>query len=486
MKKYFSTATDVLRLAVGLSGGDVSLEYNTKFISFPNRQRKILLELLENCSSIEEDMRRNKTVWIRLGERLHPRKYKHLPKVNIAFEKLRNNEPIYGWKSLVNMAIEAKEYEKAVSLLKQRPGEFARALDYILRISDDKDMVLDSFKKISDKVSSNVLLQLMKHFKNRDGERYILLGHRVYFITKEVAPIEEGYCLKVVEVCKDALLSVYKEREYLGKVYLSSEYERFMIPTGLKTASKAYKTYTRGSRISINNHDRYLRSFIWWTNTEDECIDVDLSVLLLDEKYRYVDHISYTNLKAPDLGCYHSGDIVNGGDIDGPGVSEFIDLDTKLALEKGVRYLVFGVYNYTCVPFSQMQNIKFGWMEREDSLTGEIFEPSTVKQRIDLFCETRNSAPIIFDCFKREFIWLDISLIIDDIPYQNVECSLGDAQRLCKHMVEHQEMSLYDLVSLHILARGEQVDNKEDADTIFDLNEGITPFDLDVFVGEYL
>ena len=49
-----------------------------------------------------------------------------------------------------------------------------------------------------------------------------------------------------------------------------------------------------------------------------------------------------------------------------------------------------------------------------------------------------------------------------------------------------QRPNLYDLIALHIRAMGVQVDNKEEADMIFDVEEGITPFDTDVFMGEYI
>ena len=46
--------------------------------------------------------------------------------------------------------------------------------------------------------------------------------------------------------------------------------------------------------------------------------------------------------------------------------------------------------------------------------------------------------------------------------------------------------NLYDLINLHIQARGLQIDNKDKADVVFDVDDGITPFDTEVFMGEYL
>ena len=92
LKKHIKTATDVLRLAVAMSGGDVSLAESAKFRSFTRRERRALLELLENCDNSTEDMLRWKGRWIRLGERLHPGEYRdRFPKAANSFDVLRNN-----------------------------------------------------------------------------------------------------------------------------------------------------------------------------------------------------------------------------------------------------------------------------------------------------------------------------------------------------------------------------------------------------------
>ena len=85
---YFKTATDVLRLITAMSDGDISLAGNTKFRSFKRKERRIILEILDNCGNIEEDMLRYKNKWIRVGEKLHPSEFKNREKVYAAFDKL--------------------------------------------------------------------------------------------------------------------------------------------------------------------------------------------------------------------------------------------------------------------------------------------------------------------------------------------------------------------------------------------------------------
>ena len=63
--------------------------------------------------------------------------------------------------------------------------------------------------------------------------------------------------------------------------------------------------------------------------------------------------------------------------------------------------------------FSSMSHAMFGWMEREDGEFGEIFEPKTVKQKMDLASQSTVCIPVIFDCQTREVIWWDMNLTIN-------------------------------------------------------------------------
>jgi len=73
-----STVTDVLRLAAVMSGNSANLNKKTKFKSFKNKERRILMELLNNCGNRLEDFFRYKDMWERVCERIHPGKYKNI------------------------------------------------------------------------------------------------------------------------------------------------------------------------------------------------------------------------------------------------------------------------------------------------------------------------------------------------------------------------------------------------------------------------
>ena len=83
-----------------------------------------------------------------------------------------------------------------------------------------------------------------------------------------------------------------------------------------------------------------------------------------------------------------------------------------------------------------------------------------------------------------------MKITMDGSCYQNggnnVESNIRGVRATCYSMVNISKPTLYDLISLNVKARGVMVDNKEDADIIFDVDDGITPYDTDVFMGECL
>lgn len=498
IQKYFKTATDVLRLITAMSDGDISLATNTKFRSFKRKERRLLLELLQNCGAIEEDMLRYKNRWIRVGERLHPSEYSEAQygKVITAFNKLRNGIKIETFAGKVTKAIETEDYKSALMLLKKRPGELARKLDQLLRSTNDKNAVVNTFKDVASEVSTPVLLQVKEHFANRTEK----LESRVFFpkgnlarchcIENTLPDIDEKYCNAILKICENALIENYKSNDFLGNVYLSEEFKRYIVPFSQRSASKTLKTIVRGSRLPIADNTKALRAFIWWTNCEKSRVDIDLSAAIFDENWKYMERVSYTNLRSDRYKACHSGDITNGGVVDGDGVSEFLDTDIDSVVKYGARYIVYQVYSFTGQKYSDMPHAMFGWMNREDVKSGEIYEPKTVEQKMDLTSQSTVCIPVIFDCVSREVIWCDMSLSLDgchsNYGGNNVESNLSGVAATCYSMVNMSKPNLYDLVNLHIRARGLRVDNKEDADVVFDINDGITPFDIDVFVSEYI
>lgn len=505
-RKYIKTATDVLRLVTAMSDGDVSLAENTKFRNLKRSERRIIMNLLAGCGNASEDMNRYAGRWIRVGEKLHPGEFaknERYTKIVQAFGVIRNDGKIQSFGGKVDAAIASGDVTTVVSLLKKRPGEFARRIDFLLRTFDkdaDRKTVIMGFASVAKDVSSTVLLQVREHFINKlngnDDMRVFFpkgnLARSYYVKNNKTEAIPEDTIKMVIAVCENALVNIYGNREFLGKVYIDEVLKDYTVPFSLRSAGKTMTAVSRGSRIAIDDSAKIIRPFIWWTNTKDDIIDVDLSVAVFADDWNCLEHVSYSNLKSSRFGICHSGDITNGGPVDGEGAAEFIDLDIDKALAAGARYAVFNVYNFSEENFSRMEHAAFGFMTRENMESGEIFEPSTVKQRMDLASATTTCIPVIFDLKERVFIWCDMALTADHVKAGyggiNVESNLPSVVVTCKAMVDVKKPNLYDLLMFNVKARGVITANPDEADIRFGLDDNcdVKPSDIDVIVGKYL
>lgn len=505
-KKYVKTATDVLRLITAMSDGDVSLAENTKFRNLKRSERRIIMNLLAGCGNAAEDMSRYACKWIRVGEKLHPGEFaknEHYTKVVQAFGVIRNDGKIQSFAGKVDAAVASGDVNAVVSLLKKRPGEFARRIDFLLRTFDkdaDRKTVIMGFASVAKDVSSTVLLQVREHFINKldgsdDMKVFFPKGNlaRSYYVKNDkIETVPEDAMKMVIAVCESALVNIYGNREFLGKVYINEALKDYTVPFSLRSAGKTMISVSRGSRIAIDDSAKIIRPFIWWTNTKDNIIDVDLSVAVFADDWNCLEHVSYNNLESDRFGICHSGDIINGGPVDGEGVAEFIDLDIEKALSAGARYAVFNVYNFSNENFSKMEHAAFGFMIRNDMKSGEIFEPSTVKQRMDLASATTTCIPVIFDLKERVFVWCDMALTADHVRAGyggiNVESNLPSVVVTCKAIVDVKKPNLYDLLMFNVKARGIITANLDEADIRFGLDDNcdVKPSDIDVIVGKYL
>lgn len=484
------TATDVLRIAVAMSEGDVSLAEATKFRSFPKRQRRFLLGCLENVGSSRiEDMLRWKTRWIRLGERLHPGDFKRrYPKSLEAFDILRNKIPYRTFNSLAEEAIVNGETEATLTLLEKRPGDFTRRLDHVLRSHSDSDRIIDSVTCSAVKVSTPVLLQAWHHFHTRDtaqSRAFFPKGNaaKVQFKEGGLPSLPEGVAARVADSLRQTLVSRFSEQPSLGSVFVDDRLRTQIIPFATRSASRSLRCITRGSRFELPAGDT-VRFFCWWKNlngdNERGRVDLDLSASLFDTNWESLGEVAYYNLREGQ--CYHSGDITSAP----TGACEFIDVNLNSILEMGARYVVMSVLSYTDQEFIALPECFGGWMMRANSNSGEVFEPKTVHDKIDITAASRVCVPVIIDAQERQLLWSDLALKNEDQINNAAKKSVGFSQ-IGRAIVELRKPSLYDLFSMHAEGRGKLVSNSECADTVFGLHEGtVSAFDTMKIASEFL
>ncbi|MES2949502.1 MAG: TerD family protein [Pseudomonadota bacterium] len=505
--RQINTVTDVLRLMACMFGGDASLAAAGRLGPIKRWQRVQILTWMEGQKNIAEDMLRYAERWKRVGERLHPGDYaKRFPNTAQAFATICSGEPVERFNREVELLLLQADWANLVPLLALRPGELARRLDMLLCRGVDPQTLLQALDHKGGSISTAVLLQVMTHFEHRavkppslsaDTELPTAKPLRVFFPKGQVANVfarvndrpalSVGVCERIVEWCEHALIARFAKLAPLGPCYLDPQLKTYLAPFAQRSASKALRTLARGSQFplpfetteSSGHADHTLRFFVWWKNGRSRT-DIDLSATLYDADYGFVDTLAYYRLKS--YGAHHSGDIVDAPD----GAAEFIDIGVQTMRDRGVRYVVMSISCYSGQPYIDLPECFAGWMAREAPNSGEVFEAKTVLDKIDITSDTVFCIPAIFDLVTQRVIWADIALNTAPQFVNNVANNLGGVSLMVRAMTQLKKTSLHRLFGLHIRARGERVQTASQAQTVFAVHEGITPFDAELIGAEYL
>ena len=509
-KSQIKSPTDVLRLSNTIFGnGDATLTEKITVKKVGRPERRALLGLIEHCPHIAEDMKINRKAWVRMGEILHPGEFKQkYPKAYRAFQSMRENnlaKDVKTFNSLAESAITSGDIDKLRTFANEKPGVIARNLDRLLRDAKDPNEILTIWQEIAPKVAPALLWQVHSHFKRRcdeydtDALRIFVtngLKSQTKVMEDNTKKLSLGYYDATVKITENAIKEVYKNKPQMNKVYIDPEVALCRVPNGTRDAQKGSAPLAKGSRIPFGKDANIVRAFVWWTNTNndsdslyDRRVDIDLSAGILDKDLKLVRRCSFYNLS--DEGYTHSGDITSGGDADGKGVAEFIDIDIdKIKKAYNARYFVFTVNSYTHQQYCDMPHAHFGFMERENQMEGEIFEPSTVQQLVKLNAPATAETICMFDLERREMIWMDevgMEAAYGRALNNTIDANWQGTQMGCYKALHMEKPFISDVIRLNVEARGgEIVYNKDEADLVFALNEGIKPTDLDYFAGELI
>lgn len=492
--KFVKTATDVLRIAVAWSDGDVTLAKKTRFKKFKRIQRKQILMLLEPipCAMSAEDMMRYRSEWKRLGEILHPGEFgKRYPNANEAFRLIRN-EGAPTFNSKVEREIKAGPSYDLLQLLKTRPGDFARRLDKILRMSPQPLPVVQAFMGVVKDVSSPVLHQLYSHFWTKG--KLAGFEKKICFPKGDVAKAlefpnfvqETDADDDIAYGCRNELMRRYAELPSLGKVWCDPVVRGLLIPQSNRSTSSSLYSVGRGSRLSVGNEKNTVRLFMWWKDQKgkdswNNRVDLDLSAMTMDENFKNLGHCSWTQLRGE--GMYHSGDITSAPN----GASEFLDIDLD-SLNPEVRYIACSVTCFSGQPLATLDEAFCGVMLRDKPNSGEIYEPASVATRADLRTDSTQCLPFLFDVKTREIIWADLTINNRGWGYA-VENSRDKQALACDAVARMHTLKpgMADLFTWHVIARNSQfVETREEADFVIAADGDLNPFDTSKVMAEWV
>ena len=493
----YRTVTDVLRLAVALAGGDVSLAEPCRFPSFSRAQRRRLLGLLDAVGQVQdgrdsaEEMARRCERWKRLVRHLRPGDYaRHFPRAAALLHQVASGEAEAGFTSRLEEALARRDVEGALRLLSARPGVFARRLNHLLRLCADdaaRERVVAEFARVAPEVSLPVLARLWEYFSSPGPDalpwRVVAIkaatGAKTTLIpsTRRPGPADAA----VVHAVEEAL----RQRKRLGRIAVDQGlYEGYTAPVGLRSASPGMRTAGRGTRLPLPEGET-IRFFLHWRDlpenpaeasgpagpaaAEDRGtrVDLDLSAFFVSEDFTRTEQIAYYNLRS--TAAVHSGDLTSAPD----GAAEFIDVTLAEALRQGWRYVVMTVHSFSHHQLSEVPECWAGAMTRgADPQSGEVFEASTVMQRLDLVSPTFNATPFVIDLAERRLIWWDLPVGVGEHQVANLDRS---SNRVLAHLLDLLEGRRMPLAHLLGLLADDVVKDPDEAQVVFG-EGGILPW----------
>lgn len=496
LRMSVNNGVDVLRLAAVLSGKEPRLTSSTKFGNFTSKQRKLLMATLDNCKNAEEDLQKQIHLTKMLARAIHPSSYKNkYPHAYKVFETICSDSYVSTFNRRIFTTLNVtKDVAYAIDLLKQRPGEFARKLSQVLDLCNndiERMGALSDFKEVASEVSTKVLMDMLSAFRTRgiNSDRFAVkqgdLGKIMSWPeTRNMLSVQVySYACSIIT---EALKQRFADKEELGKVYINPNMKDFIFPTVLRNVEQQTRNYAVGSKLRFSKDAKVIRSFIYW----DTIADIDLSCVAYDDKFHEIHSISFRNLRNLDIGIVHSGDITNGYN----GAAEFIDINIKKALQSGIRYITMNVNLYSGGEnFAVAKKCYAGIMERdadqavkgfndyhlEVAQNGNLYEASTVVSKVDVKSKDRCYMPYIIDLKNRCIIIAGFNPNAARFVGNAVDFQVDAISTILKYVVTIPRLSIDEVIKLHVAARnGELVDSLDEADVIFDLEQGITPYNL--------
>ncbi|MFD3578256.1 MXAN_6230/SCO0854 family RING domain-containing protein [Streptomyces sp. NPDC058644] len=459
--RYVDTATDVLRILVVLPqalnsvragetpmGGDPDLLEPPRLRGLTRPVRRELLALLDGLDlrRLAEDMARDPRAWKRVGEILHPFEQPHRhARVALAFAVLRGTRigdgalsevllaeaarhedvriegdrlRISTWQGRVEEALGRWDTTAAAGLLRERPGELLRRLDLLLARSGAEtlpDVLADALANALPHTAPGPLLGAYGRMKVRSvpGHRRVFFPRgrvtQAYAIDDDRPPLPSrvaGRAGELIEAEAVRRLAV-REGERYEVAVLDASLADLPVPFAERASAASLVAVPRGSSLPMPADSENVRLFLHWRQPKGVRVDLDLSVALYDDLWRFVGLCDYTHLTYAGGAARHSGDLTSAPAPHG--ATEYLDLDLPRLANAGVRFVVPAVLSYNNVPFGELPDAFAGFM----AVSGEkrvVYDPRTVRQRFDLAGDAALRVPMIVDLRTRRAWWADVTL----------------------------------------------------------------------------
>ena len=422
-----------------------------------------------------EIMHPKREMWVRFIRALRLAEYSKKK----GFEKLATlldvfyNERYEVWQAELNAAYLNMDSEKAFSLLKQRPGVFARSL-FACMLWLGADDTLSAFKEIIDQVPTRLLFTLNTYadlYFSKEGKRSIqtIMGTRVE-IPKHPLVVESyneeqlaEMKAKIEDLCLWTIQHQFAKEENKNHfIYIDPQLYHIPLPIGDRSHNiHDFNATLMGTRFPLEGNE--IRLFMQWgKDLPAQHLDMDLSCRII---YQNRSDICYFG-QLTTLGCQHSGDIRSIPDK--VGTAEYINIDINTLRQHKAKYVTFVCNAYSCGALSP--NLVVGWMDSKYKMkvserTGVAYDPSAVIHQVRITQPLQKGLLFgVLDVEAKEIIWMEL-------PFQGQVAqalSISGVNALLEKL--NSKFTIGNLLKLKAETQGLQIENDPTlADEVYDM-----------------
>ena len=422
-----------------------------------------------------EIMHPKREMWVRFIRALRLAEYSKKK----GFEKLATlldvfyNERYSVWQAELNAAYLNMDSEKAFSLLKQRPGVFARSL-FACMLWLGADDTLSAFKEIIDQVPTRLLFTLNTYadlYFSKEGKRSVqtIMGTRVE-IPKHPLVVESyneeqlaEMKAKIEDLCLWTIQHQFAKEENKNHfIYIDPQLYHIPLPIGDRSHNvHDFNATLMGTRFPLEGNE--IRLFMQWgKDLPAQHLDMDLSCRII---YKDRTDICYFG-QLTTLGCQHSGDIRSIPDK--IGTAEYINIDVNTLRQHKAKYVTFVCNAYSCGALSP--NLVVGWMDSKYKMkvserTGVAYDPSAVIHQVRITQPLQKGLLFgVLDVEAKEIIWMEL-------PFQGQVAealSISGVNALLEKL--NSKFTIGNLLKLKAEAQGLQIENDPTlSDEVYDM-----------------
>lgn len=432
-----------------------------------------------------ENMNPKRGMWVRmiralrLAEYSHKNGMEHLAEILDVFYR----QDYSTWQGRVDKARLHNDADKTLSLLKERPGLFARCLfASMLRFGSDK--VLTAFNEIADRLPARLLLSLGNAAESYFDPKETRLARPITGVTHKIEAnkllalynddTRKTMMADVMNIYKNSMLRRFSAQKTESKtVYIDPALYNIPVSVGDRaTTIQDTSCALMGTRFPIEGDT--VRLFMQWgKGLPAQHLDMDLSCSISLPNDEVAECVYY-NLTC--TGAKHSGDIRSIPDM--VGTAEYVELSIPELQEAQAKYVTFTCNAYSCGSLSP--NLVVGWMNSAYPMTvseekGVAYDPSCVQHMVRI-SEGNLTKGLVFgvlDVTRRKIIWQEMPFTAQTLRGANSE-----SVEALLHKLE-AKLSVGELIEMKAKAQNLTiVASAEEADEAYTYEWALNPADV--------